>query len=263
MTRRVGPWRALYLIARGVVLETTRRQEFQLVTIMLGLLLAMMILVRVVGIENPATGTLMLNLAMTIGYHTALIFTLLLVCGLVPKELENRTAHLLLARPLTRGQFLLGKWAAVVFMGVMAMVVLLLATWLPAPRMEVYSGALLGQLLVLAVSAVVLMATLGLALSLVVPPPVVVVVLGLLLGAGGWLGGFLRAAGARLDGPLALLGRLADYLPPFSNLNVLTRYTDGIGALAAGDFLRLLAAVAVYTIFALTAAAWLFERRAV
>lgn len=251
----------LLLIARGVVYETLRRQEFHLVAIMAALLLLKAVVVRLVGIENPATGTLLLNLGMTLAWYTALVFTLLTVSGIMPKELENRTVYLLLARPVTRAQFLLGKWLAGAGLGMAAYLLLMLIAWVPAPRMELYSGVMMAQTLLFGFLGVVMLATFTLSLSLLMPQPVTVVVAGLVMAVGETAAGMARSL-ARGGGLQSAADWASSYLPAFARLNTITRYTDGIAPLAAGDFFALASHAVLFSGFFLALGVVLFHRRA-
>lgn len=253
---------AILLIAKGVVLETMRRQEFHLVVIIAALLMLKAIVVRMIGIENPATGTLLLNLGMTIATWTALIFTLLTVSGLIPKELENRTVYLLLARPLTRTQFFLGKWVAGIGLGAAAYLMLLALAWAPSPRMEPTDAAMMVQTVVFGLGAIVMIATLTITFSLFLPQPVTIVVVGL-LAAGGEMAANLFRTAFRSDVAGGLLDWGANYLPAFTRLNTVTRYTDGIGPLGVGDFFSLMAHVLIICGLALVGGIALFEKRSV
>lgn len=251
----------LLLIARGVVRETLRRQEFHLVAIMGGLLLLMSIVARLVGIGNPATGTLVLNLGMTLAWYAALVFTLLTVSGILPRELEHRTVYLLLARPITRAQFFLGKWLAGVGLGAAAYFLLMMIAWIPMPRMELYSAAMMAQTLAFGFLGIGLLATITSALSLLMPQPVTIVVAGLLVAVGETAAGMARSL-ARGGAFQNVVDWAGSYVPAFSRLNTITRYTDGIGPLAAGDFLALVGHVVLLGGFFLALGVVVFHRRA-
>ncbi|MCC5877761.1 MAG: ABC transporter permease subunit [Candidatus Sumerlaeia bacterium] len=253
---------AILLIGKGVVLETLRRQEFHLVVIIAGLLMLKAIVVRMIGIENPATGTLLLNLSMTVATWTALIFTLLTVSGLVPKELENRTVYLLLARPVTRAQFFLGKWGAGIALGVVAYLMLLALAWAPGPRMEANDGAMMAQTVIFGIGSIIMIATLAITLSLLLPQPVTIVLVGL-MAAGGEMAANLFRTAFRSDAVGSLLEWGANYLPAFGRLNTVTRYTDGIGPLGFGDFMALLAHVLIISGVTLVGGIVLFEKRSI
>ena len=60
---------------------------------------------------------------------------------------------------------------------------------------------------------------------------------------------------------LNLAGWCAAYLPDFSKLNLITRYTDGIAPLAPGEFLGLFAYGVLFTLAALSVAIWRFRSR--
>ena len=252
--------RAVRLIGGGVVIELTRRKDVYVLLFLMGLFLMVTLAVRLVGVEQAATGTFLLNLGMTLAVHAAHVLTLLLAARQVPDELENRTLYPLLAKPVRRDTLLLAKWLACALCGSLVLGVLMLLGWGPAPRLETYSALTLFQALALLPLSLALLAALALALSLFVPRGTALLAAGGLYFAGPPLLALLhdRAAGVAQPVPLAWL---AAYLPDFAKLNLVTRYTDGIGPLPASTFTGLAAYAAVFTIVLLTAAICRFRRR--
>ncbi len=256
----INPVRSISLVARGVLLETIRRQEFYVLFILMGVYVLGMIVTMVVGIENKAVGTFLLNLGMTMAYYSAMVLTLLTAARQVPTEMENRTLYPLLGKPLGRGEYLVGKWLAAAGIGATSLAVLMALAWIGAPRMEEYDAMMLAQTMILAVLSVSMLAALALAFSLVAPQAVNVVVLGLLVVVGDAAVGFARARAAPIVGPSAAQWITA-YIPNFSILDTVTRYTDGIGPLDGAMFVGLAAYAVVYTGLALAAGAAIFGRR--
>ena len=79
----------------------------------------------------------------------ATLLTLFLAARQIPDEIEHRTIYPLLARPLSRDVYILGKWVACTLVGLAVFAALFVLGWLPVPKMEPYSGALLGQVIAL------------------------------------------------------------------------------------------------------------------
>ncbi len=257
---RVNARRAFYLVARGVILETLRRKEFYVLLILAAMFAAAMFVVNTIGIENAATSTLLINLGMSFAWLSAHILTLLAAARQVPNEIESRQIHPLLAKPLDRSTYLLGKWAATSFAGAAALGFLFLISYFPVPRMQTFSAALLVQTLALHVVSLALLAALALLGSLVLPRGVNLALMAML-----WMGGDKAAQLLRnhaLGGPFEDAARwAAEYIPNFARLNLITRYTDGVGPLAAGEFIGLALHGALFCAVTLLAAWAVFRRR--
>ena len=248
------------LVGRGVWIELLRRKDVYVLLSLMAVFLIGVLAVRIVGIENPSTGTFLLNLGLSLSSYVAHLLTLLLMSRQVPDEIENRTLYPLLARPLSREVLLLGKWLACSVCGVGIFAILCLLSGLTLPRMEaVYTGTLAQALVLLPVSLAVL-ASITLALSVIAPKGVVLVLAGGLYFFGPALFSLLERAGEG-HAVLHAVSLLAAYLPDFSKLNLITRLTDGIAPVAAGEFLGLVAYGGLVTAVALALAMLRFRRR--
>ena len=65
------------------------------------------------------------------------------------------------------------------------------------------------------------------------------------------------------DGSFSLLGWFVGYVPDFSKLNLVVRYTDGIPALDAGTFGGLLLYALIIMVFSISLGAGIFSRKAI
>ncbi|GAB4314145.1 MAG: hypothetical protein Kow0059_05740 [Candidatus Sumerlaeia bacterium] len=252
----------LPLIMRRVALELLRRKDAWVLLILMALFAAGVIVFRMVGIEAPATGTFLLNLGLTLAWFAAHLLTLLLAVRQIPEEIEQRTIYPLLARPLERATLLAGLWTACTASGVLCLAVLFAMAWLGVPKMEPYDAGLLAQLLALQAVSLAMMAALAMLASLIVPRGVALVALAALLVGGGQALDLLRERAAGVNEAAAAAVRWgAAYVPDFSQLNLITRYTDGIGPLSAWEFAGLAAQGMIFTAAALVVAAAVFRRR--
>jgi ABC-type transport system involved in multi-copper enzyme maturation permease subunit len=249
------------LIARAVFLELLRKRDLYVVFLLMGVFVIGALFVNIVGIENAATATFLLNLGLTLAYYAAHILTLLLAARQLPNEIENRTLYPLLAKPVERRTVLLGKWAACSLAGIGVFLALGLVGVLPVPRRETFDNLLLMQAFVLIPCSLALLSALAIALSLLFTRGITLLILGLLLALGGQWTGIVEHTvpgdAARRAVHLLLL-----YVPDFSRFNLITRYTDGIGALAGGEWLGMILYAVIFTAAALALAARTFERRA-
>jgi ABC-type transport system involved in multi-copper enzyme maturation permease subunit len=255
----VAPLRT-WLVARAVLLEGIRRREFYVLVLFMGLFLMGAIVVRIVKIENPATATFLLNLGLTLAFTFAKIITVLTAARQFPDEVEKHTLYPLLAKPLGRGEYLLGKWAASVITGLVTLIVLFLMAWLPVPRMEEYSDGTWAQMLLFEVLSLGMLGALAILFSLLMPKALNIVVLAILVLAGGRMIALLRShfLGSAMH---EMVQWITGYIPDFTRLDLLTRYTDGLPPLGPTDMmLRVVYAIA-FTAFPLTLAVWLIQRR--
>lgn len=252
---------AALLIAKTVLLEFLRRKDFYVLLILMSLYFAGALAFSLVKIETPAAGTLLLNLSLTLAGLSAHLLTLVMAARQIPDELERRTLQPLLAKPLSRGSLFLGKWLACAGSGIVVLLALFAIAWLLAPKLEAYHWLLLIQTVILQAVSVSLLAALALAFSLVLTRGVNLLSLGLLLIFGKQLFGFVQARAVTSEWG-STIEWLAAYCPNFSQLNLVTRYTDGVGALAPLEFLGLLAYAAIFTFCALAVGSLLLKRRA-
>ena len=253
--------RALLWIGRGVAIELIRRKDLYVLFLLMAVFVVGALAVNLVGIDNPSTATFLLNLGLTLAYVFAHVLTLLLAARQLPTEIENRTIYPLLARPISRETLLLGKWGACTACGVLVFVPLFLMGWIAVPKLEAYDPALLVQALALQVVSLGLTAALALGLSLVVQKGVAIALTGGLLFFGHSLFGFIQSVIA--ENRFSTIFRwLTLYVPDFSKLSLLTRYTDGVGAVSITTFAGLLVYGTLFSIVTLAFSSLAFRRRA-
>jgi len=233
-------------VARAALLDLVRRRDVAVAGIFTAALLALLAGARAVGLENPATGTLLLNLGLTLAVGAAHLMTLLLGARQFPEELENRTLYPLLARPVRRAEVLAGKWIACVLAGTGLYAVLTLAVLALAPRLEFYDHRTGFQMVALQIPALMTVAAWAMLLSLLLPKGPAVLIAGVMTFASGAL---LRLAAAFW---------LVRLLPDVSKLDLALRYTDGIGPLPVSDVILLAGGAAIWILLGLAAAAQLF-----
>lgn len=251
-------WTAISLVGRGVWLEVLRRKDMYVLLMFMGLFMVYAVAARVVGIDDDATATFLLNLGLTMAYVLAHILTLLLALRQIPTEIEKRTIYPLLAKPLDRHHFVAGKWLASAVCGSLVYGVLFLLGWISAPRREFFDVTLLGQTVLLAPVSLSMLAAGAVCASLIVPRAIGLIVLAGLL----FVGDTLAALVERISEPGSLGAWLWGYIPGFSKLNLIGRYTDGIPALPWSDWLSAIAYGVVWAALFLLLSMAIFRRRA-
>ena len=243
------------------MLEGIRRKEAHVLILLMGVFVLGALGARVVGVENPATGTFLYNLGLTLAWIFAHVLVLLMSIHQVPGEIENRTIYPILARPVDRSVYLLGKWGASTLVSWGAYALFALLVILVCPRLESYETGMFLQMGVLILASLAVTASLAQLISLVLPRAMGALLLGGLVFLGTYLFGVLRTVGGEtwLN---ELIRWVVLYVPDFSKWNMTTRYTDGIEALSAGTFLGLLFSAAVFGCGASLLSHTLFKRRA-
>ncbi|MFN3689798.1 MAG: ABC transporter permease [Fimbriimonadales bacterium] len=96
-------------LMKAGLLETIRRKDLYVVAILTVLLVLGASAFRVFGVQGLEI--FVKDVAFTaIGVMTT-ILTVLIAARQIPEEMQRRTIYPLMARPITRGQLLFGKWA--------------------------------------------------------------------------------------------------------------------------------------------------------
>jgi ABC-type transport system involved in multi-copper enzyme maturation permease subunit len=248
------------IIGRGVFIEILRRKDIYLLLILAFIFFIGIFVMNLVGIENSATATFLLNLGLSIACFLAHILTLLCASRQIPSELNNGTIYPLLAKPVRRSQFYIGKWFAVSLTGFLTLLILLIIGWVPVPKMQSFSSLLLLQGIVLLGVSICLLAALSLLFSLIFPKGVNIVLLALLVFLGSKFINFIRMQS--LDSSFSgIVKWCTAYIPDFSLLNLITRYTDGIGPLKFLEFSALFLYGSVFTAVSLFVGIAIFRKR--
>jgi len=214
------------LLVRASLLELWRRQDLWVLMMLMGMYALIALGARATGEMEPQTATFMLNLGLTLSAIFSQLLTLLIAVRQIPVEMEQRTLYPLLAKPLTRDALLLGKWLAAGLCGVLSALMFQGLVFLVTPVMEPFHASTLLQHQLLLPLSLFAVAGMGIHLSLWLPKGLALCSGALLVFAAEPL---VRAFQGSL--PPVLL------LPRFGALNLVTRYTDGIAALAAPQFI--------------------------
>ena len=253
-------FQSIRLAGSTVVIEMIRRREIYVLIILALIICAGFIISNLVGVDNPSTATLLLNLGMTFAYYAAFLLTLLTAIRQIPKEMENRTIYPLLAKPIRRGEYILGKWFAVTSIGISVFLILFTLVWILAPKTQQFNSTLLFQTLTLLLLSLLVISALSMLISLMFPIGVSIVLLGFLVIAGDKFVSFIhnRVLDSSFDG---IVNWSLSYIPNFSNFNLITRYTDGVAPLQSLEFAGLIIYGAILIAISIFMAIALFIRR--
>ncbi len=159
--------RAVRLIAGTVLKESLRRREMYVLVFAACSLLAIILSMDFFGLRGLSKFYREISLRV-MGLTTAFA-VIVLAARQLPRELENRTIYPLLARPIRRAEFLLGKLTGVLLAGILCFALFMFIFVLGSLRMHVHIPWIhFLQHLYLQVLMLAIVATLGFLLSLLV-----------------------------------------------------------------------------------------------
>ena len=250
---------AILAVARGTFREAVRDRVLFLVLVFGGAVLVLSRVVSPIALGEGPRITVDLGLS-ALGL-IGIAIVVLVGTQLVHKEIERRTIHVVLSRPLSRAQYLVGKWAGLA--ATMATAVAAMTLILVAVGASVRGPAIIGPIIqaafMIACANAVLAALAVLFSSLSTPVLSVLYTLGLY--ATGFWTNDLRNFAAQVPGLAGDAMRLASYVIPnleLFNLRAQVAHAEG------ATLLHLALGVgyaATYSAAALSLAVVAFERR--
>lgn len=98
---------AIWLVARGVLLEAIRRKEIYAVVLVSLLVIGCVVLIDFFQLEGISK--FYREVALKVMSAATAVTTVVLAARQLPREFENRTIYPLLAKPVSRWKFLMGK----------------------------------------------------------------------------------------------------------------------------------------------------------
>jgi len=252
----------LLLVAKTVWLECLRRKDFYVLLILVGLFVIGIFAVHIIGIENPDTARFLVSLGLQLSYALAAVLTAVTAARQFPHEMENRTLQPLLAKPVSRGEVVLGKSLAVCAVACTSLGVFLLFSWLPTPKLPDQHFSPFVQMTFLRMVALCLLGIYTIALSLFMP-----VILAILFSlttffAAPTIVNFLcQNVGSvwRLGGRLA--ERVLALVPDFSIFEHSQRYVLGASPMPAGNLMAVLAYGVLFGAFLHFLTVWSFKHK--
>jgi len=235
----VPRWHPLRHMVRGVWRQSLRRNEITVVLILLALYLIGAIVLRVVGIDSDQTARFVTGLGLELGSWISALLVIVIGTRQIPVELEQGTLYPVLAKPVTRGQVLMGKAIPTWMLGATSMGLFLLVTLAVTPHLAYQQYSVLAQAVLCKALSLALLTALTICLSLWLPSSLAM----LLGGAVCFLGSMALNAVASIPAG-AWLGGL---IPDFKLLEQFLRYVDGGAPLGLSPQLRLLAYAVLWT----------------
>jgi Cu-processing system permease protein len=252
----------VFLIARTVWLEFLRRKDFYVVMILVGLFMIGMVVIRIIGVENPATARFLMSLGLLLSYVLAAILTATVAARQLPNEMEKRTLLPLLARPVSRAEVILGKSLAVATVACSSLMLFLLLSWAPVPRLPDQRFFAFVQMGVLRMVGLCVLGIYTIALSLFVPGVVAVLISLATFFAAPTIVNFaaqLVANSWRLGGKV--VERALAIVPDFSLFEHSQRYVEGASPMTMPAVLAVLGYGIIFAAFFYFLTVWRFNRR--
>ncbi len=150
------------------LLETLRRKDLYVVLMLMALMVLGASTFRVFGVRGleifiKDTTFLAMGIFST-------VLTVLIAARQLPDEVQRRTIYPLLARPITRGQLLMGKWLTAFITAGACFLILAGAAWLLLLMLGVPLKPIFGQYLLLKLIGIGWLCALGVALSVYLTP---------------------------------------------------------------------------------------------
>ena len=106
--------RAIWLVAKATILETLRRKDIYVVLILAVVIIGSAGLYNFFGIRGLQK--FLKDIALSTINILVIIITVVITAKQLPQELEQRTIYPMLAKPISRLQFLLGKYLGALIM---------------------------------------------------------------------------------------------------------------------------------------------------
>ncbi len=257
---RAGVSSPVTWICRGVFIEAVRRREVFIVGMLMGLFVIGAVTARFVGAETDAAAAFIMSLGVSLIWSLSIILAILFGARQLPDELETRSIYPLLAKPIGRYQYIVGKWLAVTLACVASALVLNVIAVVASPWPEGLAGGTLAQAIVLEIFAIGMTAAMAIMFSIVVPKSFAIVVTGLLAFGAVPIIGLLQNQLAGIMGSGAARWITA-YIPAVGRLDLFNAFSAGMPPVSFSDFLARIAYGAVVILFLLALSTALFDRK--
>lgn len=160
-------------IAALLVLEVFRKKDFYVALVLTVLLLGYAAQLRFFGVSTASR--YLVDLGLVLGFFFGVLLTVSLAARQFPGELRDRTLQVLLARPVTRTEYLLGKfWGSWLAGCAVSFVFFAVVTAAALAKSASFSWVLAGETFLLFALGLSMLTALALALSIVLTPASVV-----------------------------------------------------------------------------------------
>ncbi len=155
-------------LAKGVLLEALRRKDMYVVAILAFIIIAGAGTVGFFGVQGIEVFAK--DLAFGVISLFASLLCILITSRQLPEEIKHRTLYPLLSRPITRLDFLIGKFLGAYFVSALAFLILIAVGCLAMWRFHLSLGSIVWQYILLKLFALWMLTAITLALSLITTP---------------------------------------------------------------------------------------------
>lgn len=256
--RKLVVW---YALAFAAVLESVRRKDLYVALILSLLMIGAASTIGTFGVNGLEM--FLKDVTLTVVNLLSVLLAILFAARQVPEEVSRRTVYPLLARPISRGDLVFGKFLGAFFLSALG---LTLFSAIGVGALAVYGmsvGAIFVQYFLLRLFSLALICALTIALSLVMTPGATVT-MAILLAIGS---ATFSQAVLLLDGKAGEVGRAllrGSYfaLPQLQLFDLSKKVSYGWKPVAGWVVGDLFLYAAFYTALFLAAAAWRFRRQA-
>jgi ABC-type transport system involved in multi-copper enzyme maturation permease subunit len=255
--RRGEMLRRAAILARLVALDFVRSRGLMLAGILVGALVLLTVAGRFFGGGEAEGARFVLSFNLQASYWAALVVTWTIGARQIAPEIENRTLHLILARPVERTEALLVRTLATAALGIVAMVGFSALVYVVSPSVPDASAVLGLQMLFLRACSILVVAAVTVVLSLLVPVAAGVLIAFVLVVLGGML---LQHLSELLPTAVFLLAVLA--IPDFGLFDALELFVGGQEPLAGAAVVGVVLYGMLFSAVWLGAGAWIFQRKA-
>ncbi len=254
--------RSFGIIVWTVWIEYIRRKDFYVVLILTSLFALISLGFQTIGIKTADEAYFLMSFGLTLAYLLAGFLTIMMASRQIAREFEHRTLYPLLARPLSRLSFLAGKITGVSALGIASLLLFTALVYLPTPKSSEQNLVTLGQVIVVEMLAIPLLATFACGVSLYLPPILTALLTTGLFVAGGTVLQTVRFGIRDLPSVVRIpMDGLLNGIPDFTLFEHIPRFVEGATALQAGELLVIFAygIILASAYFAITV--WTFSRR--
>ncbi|NOY82900.1 MAG: ABC transporter permease [Kiritimatiellaeota bacterium] len=256
-----GPLRNIAAIASTAVLELYRRRDVYTAVVLAIVVTVPLASVNVFGVKGIVR--YLREITLLLVWLFTLVIGLTTAARQIPRELENRTIYALLAKPLRRSEFILGKFAgAVAATGLAVLLFYLCYVVLDGLKEGVWYTPVLPQVVLLHLALVALMTALVIFGSTFLTPSANVTCSALIVAGMLLFGQKIPEAAARAVAPASwILWTAHAVLPHFEFFDLRLRLVHGWEPISPAVLLAVLGYCTLYTTALLGGAVAIFSRK--
>jgi ABC-type transport system involved in multi-copper enzyme maturation permease subunit len=256
--RKIVIW---WSLAAASILESIRRKDLYVALILAALMIAAAATLGTFGVKGLEI--FLKDVTLTVINLFSVLLCILFAARQMPEEVSRRTVYPLLARPISRGDLIFGKFLGAFFLSSLGLLLFAAVGIGALAAFGLHIGAIFGQYLLLRLFSLALVCALTMALSLVLTPSATVTVAILLsLASATFSKAVLLLDGTVGEAARALLRGAYFVLPQLHLFDLTAKVSHGWKPIETSVVLLLFAYGAIYTLIFLTLAMLRFRRQA-